>query len=261
MNSVNVVKAKAWVGVGFVLVLAGCAEEKTRFQKMSAFERSRMFVELANGALLDGDATGALQHLKQAEDEDDSLPELHHSRALALLKKRDLKAAIISAKRAVEIMPNYPDANNTLGKLLIDDGKYEEAKKPLKTAANNRLYREAYKAWTNLGILEFRQGNFLKAESYFDRAIQESDTLSCIAYHYRGIIKQRTNRNKSGIQDYRYATQRYCHAYTPAFFALARAYERIGATKQAKTVYLDLQKRYEGTETALKAIDELRRLP
>src|SRR4051812_40591078 len=76
-------------------ILSGCASESGLQKKtFSKAERARMLVEIANGALLEGDPTGALQNLAHAEQLDSTLPELHHSKAVAYFTKRNLNLAI-----------------------------------------------------------------------------------------------------------------------------------------------------------------------
>src|SRR4051812_42305258 len=107
--------------LGINALSTGCATSSdnpnspsSNAKDLSSTQRARMKVDIANGALLEGDATGALQNLNEAELEDDSLPELHHTRALAYFAKKDLDRAIKSAKIAVDLKPKYSDANNTL---------------------------------------------------------------------------------------------------------------------------------------------------
>ena len=50
------------------------------------------------------------------------------------------------------------------------------------------MFREAYKAARklNLGILYYRQNDLKKSREYFEAAILDSPSLSCVAYYYRG---------------------------------------------------------------------------
>src|SRR5688572_27177961 len=108
-----------------VLILAGsCASSRKSSdagtgekRELSDHERAQMTVNLAAGALAERDPTGALQHLAEAEKIEPNNPYLHHTRALALLAKNDIDAALVSAKRSVQIVPKDAAANNTLGKI------------------------------------------------------------------------------------------------------------------------------------------------
>jgi Tfp pilus assembly protein PilF len=220
-----------------------------------------MLVEVGNGALVEGDPTGALQSFAMAEEEDSRIPELHHSRALAYFAKHDLENAIRSAKRSVELKPNYADANNTLGKLLLEAGRFEEALPPLEVAAHDSLYREAYKAWTNLGILQYRKGQYSQAASLMNRAIQDAPLQACIAYYYRGHIYLRDKQMDQAIENYTHATQKFCASFGDAHLALGMAYQKNRQYDMARKTYLEIQKRYPNTKLAEHALDQLKYIP
>ena len=213
-----------WVSaIFFMVIIQGCASGEKKSDNMSQADRARMYIEVANGCLLEADPTGAIQNLTEAQKIDRNLPELHHSFALAYFAKHDLKTAIDYAKKAVELRPDYAAANNTLGKLLMDDGRLSEAVAPLERAANDPLSREAYKAWTNLGIIQYKLGAFEPSSKMMDRAVQESPSLACVAYYYRGHIKLRNNQVKGAIEDYDRATRRLCANFGDAYLALGIA--------------------------------------
>lgn len=241
--------------------MLGCASSSPPTKTYTHTERARMLVEIANGSLIEGDPTGALQSLVRAEEEDANLPELYHSKALAFFAKHDLDSAIKAANKAVELKPNYADANNTLGKLLMDAGKYQEAIPPLKTAAGDHLYREAYKANTNLGILKYRLNQMSEAEKYFNQAIQDSPQVSCTAYYYRGHIEMKNSHFKDAAQFYKKATQKVCANFGDAYLALGLAFQQDHQYNEARKTFLDIQKRYPNTKIAERAFDQLRYLP
>jgi Tfp pilus assembly protein PilF len=220
-----------------------------------------MLVEVANGALVEGDPTGALQNLARAELEDSTLPELYHTRALAYHSKHDLKAAIEAASQAVKLKPDYSDANNTLGKILIDVGRYETAIPYLEAASHDPLNRQAYKAWTNLGIVKYRQGDYSKSEAYLNKAIENASNLACVAYYYRGHIRMRQARIVDAIKDYDIATRKLCTGFGDADLALGVAYQRSQQYLKARKTFLEIQKRYPNTKIAEQALNQLKDLP
>lgn len=242
------------------LILQGCASDGKK-GNLSRSDRARMLVGVANAALVENDPTGALQALAEAEILDPSLPELHHSYALAFFKKHDLQRALNHAKRSVELKPDYSEANNTFGRLLIENGKLIEAIPYLETAAKNPLSRESYKAWTNLGLVHYRLGDFASAQKMMDRAIEESPLNSCVAYYYRGEIKARGSQLKSAIEDYERATRKICASFGEAYLALGMAYEQSRQYNLARKTFLEVEKRFPNTKIAEQAIDRVRFLP
>jgi Tfp pilus assembly protein PilF len=228
---------------------------------LSHDERAGLLLQVANGALIEGDPTGALGTLMQANAEDPNIPEIHHSMALAYYAKNDLSSALREVETAVKLAPNYADANNTLGKILVDSGRYGEAAAPLTKAAENPLYREAYKAWTNLGILYYRKGDLTKASDYFARAIQTSREEACIAHYYSGHLKLREGNYSEAIHDYKQATEKTCAGFADAHLAIAITYERTKQYDMARRSYLQVEQRFPNTKAADQAFDHLKGLP
>lgn len=240
--------------------LLGCSSGEKR-KELTKTERARLLVEVANGAIAENDPTGALQSLARAEQEDDSLPELYHSRALAYHQKKDMPQALVAAQKAVKLKSDYSEANNTLGKLLMDVGKVEDAQVYLKRAASDALFRESYKAWTNLGILKYRAGDYLESEVFLKRAIQDSPVLSCIAHYYQGHIEMKNARLSEAIKEYDQATRKSCANFADAHLALGIAYQKNKQYDRARKAFVEIQQRYPNTDLASQALDHLKYLP
>ncbi len=249
------------VGIAFLAHIVGCSTQETTKKEYTSRERAQLIVGIANGALVEGDPTGALQNLVRAEKEDPTLPELFHSKALAYFAKHDLENAIVASRRALQLQPDFSAANNTLGKLLIDAGRFEEAETVLMKAAKDSLFRDAYKAWTSLGVLKYRQNEFSAAEVFLGRAIQESPTQACIAFYYRGHIQLRRKKFGDAVSDYSNATKKRCAMFGEADLALGMAYQHNRQYESARKTFLEVQKRYPNTKLAEQAIDHLRYLP
>jgi Tfp pilus assembly protein PilF len=253
------------LAAGTLMVLfAACATSGnggSSKKDLSSTERAQLLVDIANGALNEGDATGALENLIRAEHEDSRLPELHHSKALAFFMKHDLQTATLEARKAVEIKPDYSDANNTLGKLLMDQGKADEAIAPLSRAANDPLYRDGFKPLTNLGILHYRRGEYARANEYFSRAIVGYTGTACVAYYYRGHIRLHEGHFREALNDYDAAGRKACAGFADAHLAMGIAYERSKQYDLARKKYLEIQSRFPNTKVADQAVSHLRFLP
>jgi Tfp pilus assembly protein PilF len=247
-----------------LLVLTSCATGSTKSdkgKKLTATERARLHVEIANSALYEGDPTGALESLMTAEADDPNLPELHHTKAIAYAAKKDPATALMEARKAVALKPDYTEANNTLGKLLVDAGRYAEARPFLVRASRDPLYREVYKPYTNLGLLELKSGNSTAARERFTQAIDSAPAVACVAYAYRGQIDLSRGHASEAIHDYERSTRKLCAGYVDGHLALANAYEKGKRYDMARKTLLDIQNRFPNTQVAEQAMSRLRYLP
>ncbi|OFZ17797.1 MAG: hypothetical protein A2X94_04315 [Bdellovibrionales bacterium GWB1_55_8] len=220
-----------------------------------------MYVQIANAALVEGDVTGSLENLMKAESEDPKYPETYHTRALAFIVRKEPNEALREARRAVQLNPDYPEGNNTLGKLLMDAGRYKEAETHLKRAGYNNLYRDSFKPLTSLGIIYYRKGEYKSAMSHLDRAINSAPQFACIAYYYRGHLQLRESRVREAVSDYDRATRSLCANFGDAHYALGIAYVQSRQYDLARKKFLEVQQRFPDTELSERAIGQLRYLP
>jgi len=247
------------IAIGLSL-LSACSSAPAQRERTDE-EKARLLLDIANGALVENDPTGALQHLLAAEKLDPKIPELYHSKALAYFGKHDLNSAIEAARYAVKLNPGYSIAQNTLGKLLMDAGRQDEAVPFLQTAAKDPINREAFKALTNLGIISYRKSELDRARDYFDQAVLASPTSACIAYYYRGHVWLKKSDFRKAITDYESATRRFCGNFADAHLALGIAFQQAKQYQQARKKFVDIQNRYPNTNLANQAMDYLKYLP
>jgi len=243
-----------------ILSLAACAtaqESKT----LSKEDRAQLIMNVAAGSIDEGDPTGALISLSEVEEILPNSPQLHHLKALAYYYKKNLDTALAESRKTVALQPGYSDGNNTLGKLLIDTGHYNEAVPYLTKAANDPLYRDAYKAQTNLGILQYKLVNYSQAVHSLDRAIEMNPMMACAAYYYRGQIRLKNSLFETAIRDFEKATQKYCGNFEDAQFSIGIAYFRSKQYDLARKKFLEIQKLYPDSAMADKAMEQLRYIP
>jgi tetratricopeptide (TPR) repeat protein len=244
----------------FFAGLSSCSHAP-KAKELTKEERAALYLDASNAALNDGDTVSAFQHVMRAEKEDPALPEIYHMKGLIYAAKHDYPNAIASVHKALSMNPDFSAANNSMGKLLIDTGKYDEAIPHLLKAANDPLYREAFKALTNLGILYYRRMNYEKSLDEFNQAITLFPEQSCIAYYYRGHLEIQHSNFKDAIRDYDRATRRYCSNFKDAQLALGIAYERNKQYDRARKKFVEIREQFPDTPVADEAVNHLRYLP
>lgn len=247
------------MGLLIAVSLSACATNSA--EKLSDHDRALTLIQAADGALVEKDPTGALQYLKEAERFDPDIAELYHSQALSYYQKNDLESAIISARKAIGLKPDYSEASNTLGRYLLEKGDLKEAETYLLRAANDPLYRESFRPLTNLGILFYRKDDLKNAERYLNRAISTNSDFSCIAYYYRGHIRIKEGKVRDAIEDYEKSVKKLCGGYGDAHYALGVALEKNRQYDKARKKFMEIQERYPGSALSKKATDHLRYIP
>ncbi len=246
--------------------ISGCAlfiksTENTK-KELSKEERSQLYFDMASASFQDGDMPGCLQYATEADKLKPNWSELYHLKALALYERKRIPEATEAAKKSVELNPKYMDATNTLGKMLLDNGRPEEGEKYLKIAADDLLYRDAYRPATSLGLYYFRQNKLAIARDYFSKAIDSAPAQSCVAQFYLGKISATEHKNPESIHYFKQASaSRFCTNIKEAHLELGMAFERDKQFDAARKKYLDVAKLFPNTDLSKQAIDRLRYLP
>jgi TolA-binding protein len=84
---------------------------------------------------------------------------------------------------------------------------------------------------------------------------------ACVAFYYRGRIKEKDMRLTEAIIDLGQATKRRCARFGEAQFALGLTLQKNRQYEDARKTYLEIQKLYPNTKLAEQALNQLRYLP
>jgi tetratricopeptide (TPR) repeat protein len=124
--------------------------------------------------------------------------------------------------RAVEIYPDYHDARLNLSALYLVLGRYPEAAAQARILADDPTFSAAWRALTNLGVAELRQGNFAAARTHLELANEynrtywptlltlgileheEGNSRKAIAY-FEQVLEHKSGANANAEVNYRLA--------------------------------------------------------
>ncbi len=238
---------------------SACSSNPTK--TLTNEEKAKIFLESGITSLNDGDPTGALQFLQKAAALQPNIPEIQYMLTLTYYQKHEPALAIRSAKKTLEIAPEFTPAKNALGKLLLDQGKLDDAEKYLKQAAGDLTYREAYLAKTNLGLLYSKKQNTSEAERWYTKAIFDAGDSSCIAFYERGQIYFERKNFEKAKNDFFKASKNFCANYTNAHLAYGKTLISLKKYNQARSKLIEIQQLFPQTEVADRAGELLKEIP
>ncbi|HEV2352022.1 MAG TPA: tetratricopeptide repeat protein [Terriglobia bacterium] len=136
---------------------------------LPAAEFFRLF-DLAAELAAKGHDEEAIVEWKKALELNPEDPFANNDLGTHLLKKGQLDQAILCFEKAVQVKPDYADAQNNLGIALMQGGKLEEASVHLQKAQEDD--RKNLQTYYNLGALFYTQGKIPEALAQWHAGLQ-----------------------------------------------------------------------------------------
>jgi type IV pilus assembly protein PilF len=190
----------------------------------------------------------ALEHALKAVELDDENPEARHLVALLYLdfcrrseNECRLPEAEKHARKALAIKPEFREARNTLGVILVHRKKYDEAIATLKPLAEDILYQTPENAWGNLGWAYLEKGDYDHAIDALRRSVAAQPNF-CVGNYRLGLAYERKQSPAQAIEAFSRAVETehpMCKGLQDAYAGRARSLIRLGRGADAQA---DLQR-------------------
>ena len=267
--------------VAIALLGGACAhgpDEETIAQGRGHYEAAIAVLGEAHKAEAAGDLPGkdfkyreALQELINAEKKTPDDPAMHlligqvyflgfrrHDEAVVHLEKAILLKSVQAPTDAAPAEREYPEAEQTLGVVLVDKGQSEASLPHFEKARTNLLYATPYFAEQELGSALYKLGRYDQAVQHLNLAIQQQPDL-CGAYTRLADVEEargQDTRLQKVLEDFltRCDTERLrpnvgARMVAPAFFKLGESRLRTGNKDGAVDAFRTCATRFPG-ETA-----------
>jgi len=190
----------------------------------------------------------ALEHALKAVDLDDHNAKAEHLVALLYLdfcrRSADecrLPEAAKYARLALDAKPDFREAKNTLGVILVLQKKYDEAIAVLRPLAEDILYQTPENAWGNLGWAYLEKGDLDRAIEALRRSVAAQPNF-CVGNYRLGLAYEKKDSPAQAVEAFTRAVETdfaSCKGLQDAFAGRARAYVRLGRNSDAQN---DLQR-------------------
>ena len=159
---------RAALGAGAILLLGSCAGWVSPKQRESA----RISYDLGVESLNRQDYREALRALIAALDSDPYLPQAHQALGLVLHVLHRDDVALQHYRRALELKPDFSEAANNMGILLLDRGEYAAAIGAFERALRSLLYATPHLAEGNMGWAYYKLGKPQQAREHLEAALR-----------------------------------------------------------------------------------------
>jgi Tfp pilus assembly protein PilF len=177
----------------------------------------------------------ALRELLQAEALDPKEALIQNNLGLAYFMRQRHELSETHLRRAIALDSSFTDAKNNLARVLIEQGKYKEARTYLSEVLEDLTYTQPGKVYVNLGLSYFREQSYAEAKEAFLKSIGY-DRENCLAQNYYGRSLLELKESAKAIQALDKAAG-YCLKVNfdePIYFS-AIAYYRMGDRLKAQS--------------------------
>lgn len=225
--------------------------------------------DLGVSELRRGDSRDALRTLQKAVEADPKMDRAHNALGLVYHALGRYEEALEHYDIAVDLKPDFSDAHNNRGTLLTDLGRYDEAIDSFEIALNNVLYAFPTHAEANMGWAYYKKGEMAPALKHLRNAVATNPKF-CRGYEWLALIGIESGKPDQAVANVR-RFEKYCVAdeliskqLPPSYkqemkFYLARGYQELGDTEQARKGYADCAIAGD-TAVGVKCAQSLRRL-
>jgi tetratricopeptide (TPR) repeat protein len=151
-----------------MLVLVACATTTKEQSK----KESEAYRRVGEAYLQHGNLALAMKEFKKAEAKyaDDHL--LQYDLGLLHLLKKQYDPAIVHLKRALDLIPDYGEAINSLGNAYAGKGDWDQAIVYYKKVVGDILYGTPHFGYSNLGNAYYFKGDLELSEKYYLEALK-----------------------------------------------------------------------------------------
>jgi Tfp pilus assembly protein PilF len=201
--------------------------------------------DLANDAFRRGRLREALAHAERSLSVDETHADAHYLAAVTLMmfcasdegspdcRYHDAEEHL---REALAAQPEFRDARNALGVILIHQRRPRAAVGVLEPLTRDILYRSPEKAWGNLGWARLEAGQPAEAVAALKRSVA-AQPLFCVGHYRLGLAYEKQRQFAAARQAYSRAlaiTEGGCDRLQDAFWARARVVERLGLRPEMK---------------------------
>ena len=222
--------------ISFMVIIAmmtSCISTKEYRNKMKMAKATQRQGE---ALLAQGNYTGALSKLLEAQKALKKDPELYNSLGLAYMGKDRDSLAIAAFETALELKPDYTEALNNKGVILLRTKEWDKAIETFNIVLEDILYPTPHYPLSNLGWAYLRKMDIPTAESYFLKAL-DSMPWFVTASHGLTQLYLMTSRPEKAMRYLKNCLKRKPNAAI-LYADMARALEMKGEIQKARTFWM-----------------------
>lgn len=199
------------------LLVAACVTGPTPKE----IRQAEIEYDLGINNLRNGMVAEALKNFLDAVEVHPDFAEAQHALGLAYHILGEYERAQAHYQRALELKPGYSEVLNNMGRLYISQDKFRLAIPLLRKALDDVFLKERYLAEGNLGWALFHAGEEEAGMKRVRNALAQNQDF-CVGYEYMGMMYQTRKQTNDAIREFEELVKR-CPKYASGHRNLGKA--------------------------------------
>jgi Tfp pilus assembly protein PilF len=228
------------------VLAAACSSPDPQVPGHSPEQQSVAEYDIARDLWLQrGQPRPALAHVTTALELDDDNADAHHLASLIYLDFCRLDAsscrlndAEAHARKALGLRPDFREARNTLGVVLIHLKRYRESIATLEPLTRDMLYQTPENAWGNMGWAYLELGDAARAADALRRSTAAQPDF-CVGHYRLGLAYEKQKQPELALASFTRAIEAgggRCRGLQEAYAGRARSLEQLSRSAEARDV-------------------------
>ncbi len=143
----------------------------------------------------------SLRFLSLAEKRQPDDPVIQYDLGLAYYERGLKSEALAHLKKALALKPDYPEADNALGRYYAEENQLDQALFSFEKAARNPFYQTPQVSLFNMGLIYEKKGESEMALKQYQEAVRLQNNYG-MAHFRRGLILEQQNRADEAREAY-----------------------------------------------------------
>jgi len=241
-------KGIIFILLGAVLLTSCSSNTKEASLKKKAF----LFYSHGTEKLIEKDYTEALKNLIKANQLMPNDTKILNNLAMAYYFKGRKTQATQLLTQSLEIDGKNADARNNLASIYFNQGKLDIAEKEYKKVLDNLLYKNNFRVYYNLGLIEKRKNNLEEAIVYFNKASGLRIDYCASNYELAITYRQVKKFNKS-LEWFKQATKEKCGDNPLPLYEWGKTLASIGQNAKAVEIFSQVSNKFPQDKLSFKA--------
>jgi Tfp pilus assembly protein PilF len=247
---------KSSIKILILVLLASCASPQ-KGEKSPELKKAELYYNQGTKEMIDGEYTKALKNLLEAKNLSPEDSRINNNLGMAFYFKGASKRAVKYIKKSLKIQPDNSDAKINLATIYMGMKKYTQAEQLYQVVLDDLTYEGQFKTYFNLGMLNLKLNQEIKAISYFKQSLNVADSY-CPSHFQLGNIYFKRKDYKKALKSYREAGLGVCYEKPEPIFRQALSMIRLKKYESAKIKLEEIVERFAMTEYERKAQKELK---